>query len=223
MEKIVIFKSDGRINQSITNAENIANTILAQLSEMFKSEGLHLNEGHFLNFMADKSIQQHVKGSFECPGYVGELLLGIARADVERAQIKSERMKHELIRNATEYPIEKFALVQKTIEEAMWKGGFELSDFTFKKDGRPVLSEKGRTRITQKYTATLDNAEEKEFWNLFSAFCLSLDKLGKHCENNGRKHFMSNIEVDPEWILRDKDGSIKPNPETWLKEKNDIN
>jgi len=225
MEPVIIYKSDVHIKQIMTHADNLARTHLAQLSELFKNEGITLTDGHFLNFMEDRSIQQHREGNFE-PGYVYQLLLGIAEADLERAKIKSERMKLELIKKATEYPVHKFAAVQRGIVDAIHRHEFELTDFSFSKDGKPMLSETGKERIEKKYTAILETEEEVTFWEIFTEFCKAYEKFGKHCMSHDRKEFIECVEIDHSLIEKKSDGtdfySIMPNPKKWLSEKNNI-
>lgn len=211
-----VYQAKELIRSEMDRAHALCSNQLMRLSELFKSEGITITDHHFSKFQEDKSILAHSDDYFS-PGYVYSVLYEIAEKDIAKAGISSEKIKNELIRAATTFPVHLFADIQRDIDRAMWKDQFKLTDFTFN-DGIPTVSESGKSSIEEKYTASIDNEEEETFIKLFGEFLTSFENLESHCLMNDRRLWLQNIEVDGSWYNRTPEG-FKVNMHAFLKQK----
>jgi len=206
MEKETVWKDEKAISDKIKEAEQVLPATNKAL-QLIKDEGI-------------SPTGEHLKGFIEGGGdYLIGVLGSIARKDIEKMNLKLEKMKQSFLRDATAINQKRASETHAELYRALNASGVKADEIEVSA-GKAGLKKTFLESIEKEFTVELDTPERKKMWKAIQSFVNAFNELESEAEKAGILSVQDTIDVNEAYILTmKKNGNYaraEPDPSFFL-------
>lgn len=206
-EKVdAIWKDEAAIKERIKESEQVLPASNKALQVM-KDEGI-------------SPTMEHLKGFITGGGdYIIGVLANIARKDIEKMNLKLEKLKQSFLRDATAINQKRASETHAELYRAMNTAKVKADDLEVSA-GKAGLKKSFIESVEQQFTVVLNTPARKEMWEAIQSFVAAFNSMEKIAEKTGILSLQETIDVNEAFILKmHKEGNYaraEPDPSFFL-------
>lgn len=167
-----IFVNEIQLKKRIREAENVL-PAANKVSELFAGEKINFSDEHLKGFLS---------GSTD---YLVGILGNMARAEIARMDIKLDRLKQSLLKDATDIDTQKVKKIHSEFYKAMSESKVVPANLEVTKSGEIRLKKSFLTEIELQFTVDLSHPANAEMWEHINVFCTAYNRLQSIVEERG--------------------------------------
>ncbi|WP_297093982.1 hypothetical protein [uncultured Draconibacterium sp.] len=206
-EKVdAIWKDEAAIKERIKESEQVLPAANKAL-QIIKDEGI-------------SPTPEHLKGFITGGGdYIIGVLGSIARKDIDKMDLKLDKLKQSFLRDATAINEKRASETHAELYRVMNAGKVKADDMEVSA-GKAGLKKSFLEAVEEQFTVVLNTPARKEMWEAIQSFVAAFNKMENVAEKSGILSLQDTIDVDEAFILKmHKEGNYaraEPDPSFFL-------